>query len=678
MFYKSRRIQFLFKSIIVYFLLLVLLRIIFFLIFNSESETYTLGNLFKAFLIGIRFDLRLSVLVNIPLMIFCLMPIANVVHSLWVRKISNLYIYLFTGFLLLFYSVDMGHYSYLGRRVDVSVLRFLDNPEISAQMVWESYPVILIIILLLFIFIGFKLIYDMVPAILLTTPQVKTAKHKFFGFTIGSMIILFSAWGTLKQYPLRWSDAFFSNNSFISALGLNPILYYSDTRRFARDDYSIDKTKEYYPDIMDFLSINDQESEMLSYGRYVAPLNNLTQSPNIVIIFLESVGANRLSILGNPLNATPNLDQIIEEGILFKRFYVPIVGTARSVFTMVTGIPDVARIKTSSRNPRINKQYSVINDFTGYEKHYIMGGSAGWANIRGFLQLNIPGLSITELDDLTSPRLDVWGVSDHDLFKEAHQVFENIDKGKPFFAIIQTATNHRPYSIPENVTEFEVENISKELVNHAGFKSVDQYNAMRLLDHTIGEYFSYAKGSEYFNNTVFFLFGDHGTSDPWAKHMPLSDYELLLRSYHVPLIVYGPTIIKGGIIRNDIAMLPDLIPTAAGFAGISYHNQTLGRDLMSVLENQEGFALTVGNKHARPTIGVIGEQYYLTMFHDGKDIRLFDLNVSGPPEDIQQEHPELTAKYSRLVQGLYETSKYMLCHNSQLLDSINIKSNPDK
>ena len=302
-----------------------------------------------------------------------------------------------------------------------------------------------------------------------------------------------------------------------------------------------------------------------------------------------------------------------------------------------------------------------------------MGGSAGWANIRGFLQLNIPDLSITELDDLKSPRLDVWGISDHDLFKEAHQIFENSDKGKPFFAIIQTATNHRPYSIPENITRFEVEHISKDRVNHAGFKSVGQYNAMRLLDHAIGEYFSYAKRSEYFSNTVFFLFGDHGTSDPWAKHMPLSNYELLLRSYHVPLIVYGPTFTKGGIIRDDIAMLPDLIPTAAGFAGISYHNQTLGRDLMSIVENQEGFALTVGKKHARPTIGVIGSQYYLTMYHDGEDIRLYNLNVPGAPEDIQQEYPELTAKYSRLVQGLYETSKYMLYHNSQLLDHMSSK-----
>ena len=94
---------------------------------------------------------------------------------------------------------------------------------------------------------------------------------------------------------------------------------------------------------------------------------------------------------------------------------------------------------------------------------------------------------------------------------------------------------------------------------------------------------------------------------------------------------------------------------------------------MSIAEEQEGLALTVGKKHARPTIGVFGNHYYLTMYHDGEDIRLYDLNVTGPAEDIHREYPELTAKYSRLVQGLYETSKYMLYHNSQLLDSMNSK-----
>ena len=295
-----------------------------------------------------------------------------------------------------------------------------------------------------------------------------------------------------------------------------------------------------------------------------------------------------------------------------------------------------------------------------------MGGSAGWANIRGFLQLNIDDLTITELDDLESPRLDVWGVSDHDLFKESHQIFKNIDSDKPFFAIIQTATNHRPYSIPNDVKGFEIQNLSKDELSRAGFNSLDQYNAMRLLDHAVGEYFSYAKSSSYFENTVFFLFGDHGTSDPWAEHMPLSDYELLLRSYHVPFIIYGNRLKQKGIIRNEVSMLPDLMPTAAGFAGISYHNQTLGQDLMSLKKDQDSYALIVGKDRGFPTIGIMGNQFYLTMYHDGTNIKLYDLKSEGSLKNIKDNHPNMTIKYSELVKGFYETSKYMLYHNSEL------------
>ena len=42
----------------------------------------------------------------------------------------------------LLYLLDIGHYQYLGLRVNSSVIRFATNPLISLQMVWESYPVI--------------------------------------------------------------------------------------------------------------------------------------------------------------------------------------------------------------------------------------------------------------------------------------------------------------------------------------------------------------------------------------------------------------------------------------------------------------------------------------------------------------------------------------------------------
>ncbi len=88
---------------------------------------------------------------------------------------------------------------------------------------------------------------------------------------------------------------------------------------------------------------------------------------------------------------------------------------------------------------------------------------------------------------------------------------------------------------------------------------------------------------------------------------------------------------------------------------------------MSLKDNQNSYALTVGKDRAYPVVGIIGKQYYLTMYHDGTNINLYDLFSTGSPKDVKDHHPNLTMEYSRLVQGFYETSKYMLYHNSELL-----------
>ncbi|OUV25162.1 MAG: hypothetical protein CBC57_05790, partial [Euryarchaeota archaeon TMED97] len=179
------------------------------------------------------------------------------------------YNYVIIVILLLFQSIDLGHYSYLGRRIDVSVLRFLDNPQISAQMIWESYPVVLIFIFLLVFFIGLKYLFELSFLILFKNQHAIKMKQKIFSITIFGFIILFSLWGTLKQYPLRWSDAFFSNNSFISALGLNPVLYYNDTRRFAKDDFNEKNARKYFPELSEYLTINNPDPQLLNYGRFI-------------------------------------------------------------------------------------------------------------------------------------------------------------------------------------------------------------------------------------------------------------------------------------------------------------------------------------------------------------------------------------------------------------------------
>ena len=639
-------------------------RLTFILLFIT-NKTGNYNDLFYALWIGLRFDMRLACFILIPIVIAFLIPIYNPLNQSFFRLLSKIYLKMSILIIILLYGFDLGNYSYLDQRIDISSLKLLENPLIAFGMAWESYPMVIILFILFIVVYFVWSNIDKTFTILTNRPKVFNFSQSIIGFTISGFIFIFAIWGTFRQYRLLWSDAHFSNDPFIVATAINPILYLNETRSFALEEFNEEKTRLNYDLMVKELNINIPNSKDLSFTRSISK-RHIKDQPNIVVIFLESVGYNRMSKSGNPLNPTPNLDELSKNSIFFDRFYIPMVGTARSVFGLITGIHDVASVETASSNPRIVDQYSSINALDNYEKYYIMGGSASWRNVRSLLKNNIPDINIIEQDQIDYPRLDVWGISDNNLFKVAQETFENSNSSNPFFAIIQTATNHRPYSLPDDVDGFNIINVDKSILSGAGFDSQKQYNAMRMLDHTVGEFITFAKSSSYFDNTVFLFFGDHGTSDPRALHMPKSDFDLKLRSYQVPFFIYSPKIIKGGSIRSDVSQLVDILPTINGLAGNDYENRTMGRDLLNDNIPIDPLALIINKKMANQHIAVIGRNHYLSMSNDGTQIQLHELWSDEPLVDVKDIYPEITNRYSARLEGIYETAKYMLYHNQKI------------
>ena len=664
MFYYSRRLSFLFSNIWRLFTLFAMFRLTFILLFIT-NKTGNYNDLFYALWIGLRFDMRLACFILIPIVIAFLIPIYNPLNQSFFRLLAKIYLKMSILIIILLYGFDLGNYSYLDQRIDISSLKLLENPLIAFGMAWESYPMVIILFILVIVVYFVWRNIDKTFTILTNRPKVFNFSQSIIGSTISGFIFIFAIWGTFRQYRLLWSDAHFSNDPFIVASAINPILYLNETRSFALEEFNEEKTRLNYDLMVKELNINIPNSKNLSFTRSISK-RHIKDQPNIVVIFLESVGYNRMSRSGNPLNPTPNLDALSKNSIFFDRFYIPMVGTARSVFGLITGIHDVASVETASSNPRIVDQYSSINALDNYEKYYIMGGSASWRNVRSLLKNNIPDINIIEQDQIDYPRLDVWGISDNNLFKVAQETFENSNSSNPFFAIIQTATNHRPYSLPDDVDGFNIINVDKSILSGAGFDSQKQYNAMRMLDHTVGEFITFAKSSSYFDNTVFLFFGDHGTSDPRALHMPKSDFDLKLRSYQVPFFIYSPKIIKSGSIRSDVSQLVDILPTINGLAGNDYENRTMGRDLLNDNIPIDPLALIINKKMANQHIAVIGRNHYLSMSNDGTQIQLHELWSDEPLVDVKDIYPEITNRYSARLEGIYETAKYMLYHNQKI------------
>ena len=61
--------------------------------------------------------------------------------------------------MILLYAADFGHYGYLDNRLDITAVSFAENPIISLQMIWESYPVILGLIIIILLIYGLHFCY---------------------------------------------------------------------------------------------------------------------------------------------------------------------------------------------------------------------------------------------------------------------------------------------------------------------------------------------------------------------------------------------------------------------------------------------------------------------------------------------------------------------------------------
>jgi phosphoglycerol transferase MdoB-like AlkP superfamily enzyme len=398
------------------------------------------------------------------------------------------------------------------------------------------------------------------------------------------------------------------------------------------------------------------ENNIFSYERTVAPQpGSLTSNPNVVLVMCESLSMYKTSMSGNPLNTTPYLKSITDSSIFFNRCFTPHFSTARGLFALLTGTPDVQMSKFSTRNPQAIDQHTIVNDFDSYEKFYFLGGDPGFNNFEGLVK-NIEGLQMNVEGNFDCKPVNVWGISDKDLFLEANKVFTKQDK--PFFAIVQTADNHRPFTIPKaDAATFEKKNVSKEKLEKYGFESIEEYNAFRYSDFCIEQFIEAAKKEKYFSNTVFVFIGDHGVSGNAKNIYPEVWTDERLTEEHVPLLFYAPNLLKPQK-RNEVVSQIDVLPTIAGITGQTYTNTTLGRDALHDQTNAH-YAFTILHDEGR--IGLITDDFYFTknLNFQKEELHFLNTNTSYNPQQIDS----IKKKMTELTSAYYETARWMLVHN---------------
>lgn len=643
-----RTIQWLMNVFWIYLILFTCFRVATIIAFKPAQTGY--WELLPACWLGLKYDLRWIAFILMPIALLSVSPKLSPYYSYRNKKGWTIYLGLVTLFVLFFYGADFGQFAYINARLNADALVFMEDPKEHLLVVWHSYPVVWI----LFALIGaVGMMMWMIRRVHVGVLDKNSAVHKFdYKRRYHLIAILLLGWfmyGFLTAEPLSVFRAFNLNNEFKTNLALNPLQNFFTSLRFTQPD-PLTNAKPYYPRMARFLNLNNTISKTYPYARVQQPgTRSLETQPNVVLVVCESFSMYKSSMSGNPLDASPRFNAMTKEGVFFEKCFAPSFGTARGMFALLTGIPDVQSRKFSTQNPETVQQRSLLESLEGYHTFYLTGGKAQFNNYEGLVK-NIPGIQIMDETDWRAPRQTVWGLSDLDLLLEADSLLAL--QQKPFFAIIHTSNNQRPYQLPLAAQSLQYPQHPIELLRKNGFESEEEFKSFVYADYCIDQFIRSAAQHPYYRNTVFVFVGDHGLEGDASAVYPSVWTDQRLSEVHVPLLFYAPALLKAEK-RSETVSQIDVLPTIASLMQQPFTNTTLGRDLFSSSTREPAAFIMY---HGGGWIGVVNDQFYYRKNIKGLNEELVPLS-NTPANDSVKKH------LSELTESIYQTSRWLLLHN---------------
>ena len=639
---------------VIFLLIFTLFRLATYFAFKPVDLSFV--DLVPSFLLGVQYDLRWIAIILLPVVIISMSQRFSPFYSARNKKWWTWYLAVITFIVFVFFAADFGSFSYNQTRLDAGAMNFVEDPGISIRMMWQTYPLFWMLLGLLISVLIFRWMYHKSHwRVINTTDGLKIPYRRKF-FVVAAIMLAALIYGRMALTPLTWKQCFIFQDSFKSYLALNPLQNFFATLKLRKPDFNEKKAREAYPIMAEWMPFPDKNN--FSYRRIIAPGSTALESrPNIVLVMCESFSMYKSSMSGNPLNTTPFFDSLANNGIFFERCFSPHFSTARGLFAIITGIPDAQLFKFSTRNPLAITQHTIIDNFDGYDKHYFLGGSPEFNNFGGLLK-NIDNLQMHTEGSFTSPKVNVWGISDKDLFLEANAIFKK--KDNPFFAIIQTSDNHRPFMIPpQDTADFKKKNAALEQLVKYGFGSIEEYNSFRYSDYCFQKFMEAAVNENYFHNTIFVFIGDHGVAGNAREMYPAAWTDQRLTDEHVPLLFYAPYLLKPQK-RKEVVSQIDVLPTIAGMLQQPYLNTTLGRDLLdSTKKTNFAFITNTAGK-----IGLVTDDFYFSTnlnFPDDQMVPVKDSTYNF----TKAQQDSIRAQLSTFTSAFFETAKYMLMNNQR-------------
>ena len=349
---------------------------------------------------------------------------------------------------------------------------------------------------------------------------------------------------------------------------------------------------------------------------------------NIIFYFTDQQRWDTCGCFGQPLDITPNLDQLAREGIKFDNAFTPqpVCGPCRALFQTGKWPTETGCFRNNIMLPSGVKTLANYLEEAGYETAYIgkwhlasegepggpddrttapvplelRGGYTGFWRAADVLEFTSHGYDGYVFDE-NGQRVSFTGYRADCINDMALEFFDQYDGQKPFFMTISQIephhqNDHKHYEGPEGSKErfkdFVLPEDLKALGGNAAAEYPDYLGQCASLDENLGRLVAKLKEKGLYENTIIIFASDHGshfkTRNQDAHLTGGDDYKRTCHdaALRVPLVIAGGPF-RGGAAVEELVSTASLPKTILALAGVDVGEAMIGENLLDVVEKKD-------------------------------------------------------------------------------------------
>jgi glucan phosphoethanolaminetransferase (alkaline phosphatase superfamily) len=378
---------------------------------------------------------------------------------------------------------------------------------------------------------------------------------------------------------------------------------------------------------------------------------------NVIVVVLESVTAQYMSLYGSRFETTPNLAAEAQHAMVFDHGYAEVGWTYLSrlplLYSIAPGLPWKDGWKVINHRKPLGLA-KILKDSRGYRTAFFSGGDPEWDNMYWTAQ-------DAGMDEVFGPKelggrmASSWGTEDGILVDGLVRWIDK-DRGRPFYALMWTDQTHHPYTLAHDTKPVDFLDESKA----PNGQLLERYlNALHQADTHLGRLFQALRERGLADDTLVVITGDHGEAfgDPHPQ-MVGHGGGLFDENLRVPMIFWNPRLFPAGERNDRPAGHIDINPTIAHLLGIFPPDDWQGASLLSDDHPSRTYFIAFQTDYQ---FGVTDGRYKYILDVDAGYERMYDLQTDSREQtDVAPEHRALANElHGRLSAFIQDEQRYL-------------------